>query len=416
MRRMTRPPSRPGGLRALLLVIVLSMAPSCGENEGSPVILPEAGSSCGPGRCNGCCEGDRCQAGTDNNACGGVGMPCVQCQTGEVCVQGQCLTTSGKCNPGNCPTGCCQGDNCLAGTDNAACGTGGIPCIACAASQTCENQSCGCGPSTCNGCCDGAGVCRSGTEPGACGTGGKACALCIGPDSCVLGSCTSSSCNASSCATGCCSGSTCKAGTDTADCGQGGQTCKACNTGESCVQSVCVNTSQCGPGSCNGCCQGSQCLSGLSTTACGTGGDPCQICSSKALCTSGSCSLDPLSKWGIVMQDASIDTSKNWDTLVYTAPDPYVKVTVGTLSGTTTPINDTYTPKWDEYLFSATAASITGSGLSVEIYDDDWPTADELMGACNVTVSDTALMAGGGYISSCGADGNILKLSFKFTN
>jgi len=120
--------------------------------------------------------------------------------------------------------------------------------------------------------------------------------------------------------------------------------------------------------------------------------------------------------WGIVIEDADLDSSKSWDTLVYTAPDVFVKLTVGTLSGTTSTINDTYTPQWDEYVFSATASSILQNGLTVEIYDDDWPTSDELIGACSITVPETVLLAGAGYVSSCGSSGWVNKLSFKFTN
>jgi len=117
-----------------------------------------------------------------------------------------------------------------------------------------------------------------------------------------------------------------------------------------------------------------------------------------------------------VIVDATIDSSKSWDTAVYVEPDPYVEVTVGSSKGTTTVINNTYTPTWDEFLFSATAGTITQYGLSIIVYDDDvWPLSDEVIGSCTVTVSDSVLASGGGYVSSCGGSGYITKLSFKFT-
>lgn len=399
----------------LTVLLFLALAAGCGDDSGGDgsVPLPDGG-NCGPGACNGCCQGSQCLSGNDNSACGAVGLPCVQCQQNEVCIQGQCRQYSGKCNPSNCATGCCDGDSCLPGTTKEACGSGGIPCIACAASQTCDNQSCGCGPGTCNGCCE-AGVCRSGTDPAACGSGGVTCKSCPTGDSCILGVCSSSSgCSAASCS-GCCSGATCKTGDVDTDCGQGGQTCKACKTGESCQQGVCINSQQCSPTSCTGCCDGTQCLSGLSATACGSGGAPCKVCSSKELCQSGACALDPSALWGVVISDATIDSSKSWDTLVYTAPDPYVKVTVGAQSGTTSVINDTYTPSWDEYLFSASASDIVQGGMSVEVYDDDWPTSDQLMGACSITVPESVLISGSGVVNGCGSSGDVQDLSFQFT-
>jgi Ca2+-dependent lipid-binding protein len=117
-----------------------------------------------------------------------------------------------------------------------------------------------------------------------------------------------------------------------------------------------------------------------------------------------------------VITKADIDSSKSWDTLVYTEPDPYVTVTVGSTSGSTSVINNTYTPQWDEYLFSVPASEILKNGLSVEVYDDDVVTADQLMGACSVTVPESVLLAGGGVAKDCGTAGDVKELHFQFTN
>jgi len=397
-----------------LILFTSLLSNGCSDEDGNNGSSAEAGGLCGPANCAGCCQGNQCLKGDDNGACGTTGFPCVQCQQGEVCAQGQCITASGKCNPQNCATGCCQGDSCLPGDQKDSCGKGGQPCVACAASQKCEDQSCGCSADDCKGCCEG-GICRSGLVDEACGKGGQPCQECGPGTACVLSECVSQSCNATNC-NGCCSGAACKPGTDVTDCGQGGETCKACKAGETCSQATCVNASQCGPGSCNGCCMGSQCLSGQSASACGSGGQPCQSCSSGQICSSGACQLDPSSSWGIVITKADIDSSKSWDTLVYTEPDPYVTVTVGSTSGSTSVINNTYTPQWDEYLFSVPASEILKNGLSVEVYDDDVVTADQLMGACSVTVPESVLLAGGGVAKDCGTAGDVKELHFQFTN
>jgi hypothetical protein len=119
----------------------------------------------------------------------------------------------------------------------------------------------------------------------------------------------------------------------------------------------------------------------------------------------------------VIIGEAQISTSKSWDTGFYTEPDAYAELSVGTSKGTSTVKNNTYTPKWDEYLFTATAGAITSSaGMKLVIYDDDvWPLSDEVIGACTVQVSDSVLASGSGVLAGCGSSGYITKLTFKFT-
>lgn len=406
----------PTGLLALALAALLWQG--CGDGSGGPdeagITLPDGAGPCGPGTCPGCCQAGTCVAGTDKSACGAGGFPCVACQANQQCTSGQCVTYSDKCNPQNC-NGCCKGDTCVAGTDKSACGSGGTHCVTCAASQQCVNNACSCGAG-CSGCCDATGTCRSGFDDKACGLGGAPCKDCTPAGSCVNGTCSSGgSCGPSSC-NGCCQGTTCKKGDEVTACGQGGQPCQKCVSGETCSPvGTCVNSSKCDPSTCTGCCKGSQCLSGQSASACGSGGAPCTSCSSNQLCKSGGCVLDPTSKWGIVIGEASIDTSKKWDTLVYTAPDPYVSISVGSNTHKTTTKSDTYTPKWDEYTFTTSASAITTWGMNVSIYDDDsWPSSDQLMGACKISVTEKVLSSGAGMVNSCGSSGHIKKLTFTF--
>jgi hypothetical protein len=327
---------------------------------------------------------------------------------------GQCLAFNDKCNPGNC-SGCCQGSTCAAGAASDACGKGGLPCVACASSQKCEKGSCGCSPASCSGCCDSLGACRSGTDPGACGAGGQACKSCGTGSACVGGACKSNAgCSPATCKGCCATSGQCEAGTAIGACGKGGYSCMKCGAGESCQNGVCNNPTSCGPTSCSGCCQGSKCLSGASATACGDKGAPCQQCASLAVCTAGACKLSSSTVWGIIVVKAELDSSKSWDWLFYTEPDPYVEITVGSKSGKTTGKSNTYTPQWDEYLFSATAGEIAASKLAVKVLDSD-PVGSETIGSCLVEVPDDVLAYGYGVVSGCGSEGWVQKLELKFT-
>lgn len=70
------------------------------------------------------------------------------------------------CNAQNCTSGCCHGNNCVNGTMDHACGTGGGACQDCAAlgdtcvSGACQAQSGSCS-ATCAGCCDTNDACHS---------------------------------------------------------------------------------------------------------------------------------------------------------------------------------------------------------------------------------------------------------------
>ncbi len=42
-----------------------------------------------------------------------------------------------KCNQGTCPSGCCNGDKCETGSSQSACGTNGKACSTCGGGQQC---------------------------------------------------------------------------------------------------------------------------------------------------------------------------------------------------------------------------------------------------------------------------------------
>jgi hypothetical protein len=127
----------------------------------------------------GCCNDGRCVSGSLSD-CGAGGSVCISCdpQRADRCTsQGRCACGSGpacedalgsdRCNDGECR-----------------CGTG----PACAAGQQCENGLCRCTPASCAGCCDG-NTCVSGTVDAACGAEGAACVTCVLPQVCLNFAC-----------------------------------------------------------------------------------------------------------------------------------------------------------------------------------------------------------------------------------
>jgi hypothetical protein len=84
--------------------------------------------------------------GLSQDGCGTHGEPCRVCPTGQQCVasstSGGTCQDAGACNAQTCP-GCCDGETCLYGNQNAACGAGGAGCANCVpAGQTCSHGVC----------------------------------------------------------------------------------------------------------------------------------------------------------------------------------------------------------------------------------------------------------------------------------
>ena len=242
-------------------------APCCpgGQCTGSGLI-------CLNGRCGTCgIQGDPCCDGgqtcaanltCSNNACescGYAGLACCKstpaCNVDLTCVSDVCEadagaddagTVSASCISQNCPSGCCSGTTCEAGNSDAACGTGGVACLSCTGSDTCQNGQCA-APPTCtsqncpSGCCSG-NVCEAGSSNSACGTGGAACQSCTGSDTCQNGQCAAPppTCTSQNCPSGCCSGSVCEAGSSSSACGTGGAACQTCSGGDACQSGQCA--------------------------------------------------------------------------------------------------------------------------------------------------------------------------------
>ncbi|HEY3817437.1 MAG TPA: hypothetical protein VGL81_09715 [Polyangiaceae bacterium] len=258
---------------------------------GNPVAV------CDPATCNGCCEGNECLAGTDPNECGLNGQACLHCESSNLACSPQQTCVQPPCGPQTC-SGCCFGDECLSGTDPAACGIQGAVCGNCLATGgkcvgeglggVCEGAST-CSPANCQGCCAG-NTCVPGDSPSQCGFGGQQCGNCQGmggeclPTGGPGGVCEmQGGCGAETCP-GCCLGTSCLPGTDPNECGIDGQVCENCaSLGGACVSEggfggFCEDNTFCGPQNCQGCCEGNACLPGFDPTACGSFGEVCSDC------------------------------------------------------------------------------------------------------------------------------------------
>jgi hypothetical protein len=245
---------------------------------------------CGPSTCVGCCLGNTCVGGGAVNACGSGGQACRTCTANATCVANVCQT-NGPCDATSCPSGCCQGNQCQSGNDDSACGSGGSTCAACQPGTQCSAGTCqagaACGPFNCSGCCDANNNCATGTTGAACGANGGSCTGCGASAQCVNGSCEPT-CGPGTCA-GCCLNGVCAAGGQDGACGTGGATCVSCAaSGESCKGAACVKL-PCGPATCKGCCDGTgTCVGGTASTACGAGGVSCASCAASGeQCSAG---------------------------------------------------------------------------------------------------------------------------------
>jgi hypothetical protein len=175
----------------------------------------DAGSSlptgpCGPFNCqDGCCQADGtcfvATAGAVNTPCGSNGEACATCPSGESCLLGACQRDLGEtCTPANCagcclaasPTGGTTSTQCFDGTQDNACGSGGVQCNRCTPAMNgghcvadspsgghCEDVG-QCNASNCAGCCLG-NVCAEGQQNVACGIRGAACQDCSDGGTCT---------------------------------------------------------------------------------------------------------------------------------------------------------------------------------------------------------------------------------------
>jgi len=386
-----------------------------------------------PGCCRGCKVGTRCEPGTSPNACGEGNIMCVVCAANQQCVDGQCQIAP-TCSQTSCPSGCCMGDVCTAGTAAAACGSSGAQCEVCSGGASCESDGTGrrgcrvvCGPSTCNGCCDATGTCRTGTSNAVCGTGGALCTACSGSNSCSNGQCTSSACQAT--CDGCCRpDGTCvpfemsayESTVNTAAhaaCGIDGAACDACTSNEvcryGCVAIPCTQT-------CGGCCDDAgNCQPGTSAAQCGAGANRCLTCTAPFGCeltpqtTYRQCDVAPTSRWVVevlALTVPALDGTSSWDAFGG-LPDIFVSVDGNAQTPTRT---NATSATWS----GTEAATVTLMGsnayyISFYAYDED-PTFDDRIMDCSVSLNPlynakAARSAFSGALQECSENGATIR-------
>ncbi len=382
--------------------MVLVLGACTPARVGGPVPPGDAGvRDAGPdgGRgCTGCInDTDTCVRGTSDTSCGQGGAMCTACSASQACVDGTC-TTRDSCGPGDCE-GCCNGVECITDNRDDACGGAGAACVACDSAESCVDGECvippDCNPGNCAGCCDGTSS-VTGADTTACGAGGAMCAACEVGWACEAGMCVppcAERCD------GCCAGETCLDGATDESCGFGGAACVSCGAANVCSSGVCSDRT-CSD-TCDGCCDGDLCLSGGLSGACGASGSACVDCGDGFDCPSGACQVDPASRWNLRIVRATfsaIDPSGGaWDA-GGGAPDPYAKVQVesggSTLEESTERLDNTTSPTWDEVVLTGIRADDLMREVIIDIRDHDPITLDDAIVYCRWLPSNNAFVVG----------------------
>jgi hypothetical protein len=76
------------------VLMILSIVAFAQSQDTQAGMSQPAAPTCGPGTCQGCCDGDICRIGDTTDACGSFGGPCFQCLVGQVCAPNI------RCDPG----------------------------------------------------------------------------------------------------------------------------------------------------------------------------------------------------------------------------------------------------------------------------------------------------------------------------
>ena len=127
----------------------------------------------------------------------------------------------------------------------------------------------------------------------------------------------------------------------------------------------------------------------------------CGSCTTYELClTDGTCGINPSSTWFLAVDSAVIASTKStgatWDALGG-APDPFVILD----TRQTTTKQDTFTPSWQEGA-TFTAATLTGTGVSIAVYDEDVASNDLIGGPSTLRLTESDLRRGSLTISKLG--------------
>jgi hypothetical protein len=314
--------------------------------------------------------------GNADAACGTGGAACTACASGQACQSAKCVCTATSC------AGCCQGDLCKAGSEDTACGKSGAACQACAAPSKCLNASCqvDCSFLTCAGCCDAQKVCHDPANSSNCGLFGNPCSVCAPPASCVTekGTCNDSTkCSSTSCKTGCCKNSACEGGTLDGACGEKGKVCETC----------------------------------------GSPGAPHLYCGVDPFYGTRECLATNTSQWDVMLDSVAVKSGVEYDTWLEGGKDPeiYVKLTVGGVTKQSSAAKESVTPSFNNAYLMTAKASDLGTKIHFEIYDSDTFGDDEIA-KCDDAIYPAELKDGILTLTSCGgqpSNANFISITFR---
>ena len=152
--------------------------------------------------------------------------------------------------------------------------------------------------------------------------------------------------------------------------------------------------------SCAGCCVNGRCDDGNNEQACGRGGDACRSCQGLDSCRGGRCVFDDRTRFNVVALRAEVDPYKTngdcWDDIIGRCDDPPdVRVTLA--SGgqrQSTGVEKDWNPQWNDTVLEGVEARHLMDQIVVVLEDDDWPSADDLIGRCTPSIRQSHLLGG----------------------
>lgn len=133
----------------LCLLACLGLLAACGDDTGpaptpDSFVFPDKGNTNPCANCSGCClNGQSCMPGNTEAACGFGGLACTVCGANELCIGATCQPQTPACSAATCANGCCDAvsGSCKPSSD-ASCGVGGATCQTCGGDEECKAGSC----------------------------------------------------------------------------------------------------------------------------------------------------------------------------------------------------------------------------------------------------------------------------------
>ena len=124
--------------------------------------------------------------------------------------------------------------------------------------------------------------------------------------------------------------------------------------------------------------------------------------------------MRPTYSWSMVLVDAQIDSSRDWDGfLANPKPDVFIEASLGAFSGKSSTMDNTYTPAWNEVMFTTAASNFNGM-MHVVVKDSDTFGTDTIADFM-VVVDDNSLGNGEMLLVYPAANNtDLIQLRFQF--